>query len=136
MFLRRTGCSLPAVCCGILTCREEREPWLNVVYVLLRAEHIREGARIAFREGRTKACGMVLNLIPWDQELLPGAVIGTALGLLLPSRAAHYVAECVMRLTGIYASPVVGHPRAGQRLEPSHLSLFHEVGVQATYVFH
>ena len=33
-------------------------------------------ARIVFREGRTKACGMVLSLVANEDEMSPGAVIG------------------------------------------------------------
>ena len=39
-------------------------------------EYIREGARIVFREGRTKACGMVVRLVPKADEVQPDTVMG------------------------------------------------------------
>lgn len=39
-------------------------------------EYLREGTRIVFREGRTKAVGRILKLVPESDELCPGLVIG------------------------------------------------------------
>ena len=36
-------------------------------------EFIREGVRIVFREGRTKAIGTIARVVPADEELLSGA---------------------------------------------------------------
>eukprot|EP00039_Didymoeca_costata_P018987 m.335816 g.335816 ORF g.335816 m.335816 type:complete len:581 (-) comp17684_c0_seq1:38-1780(-) len=39
-------------------------------------EYVTEGARIVFREGRTKAVGRILRKVPFEEEHSPGVIIG------------------------------------------------------------